>query len=188
MTKTIGIDILLINYKIKQMKNLRILCILFLSVLIISCSKKDDDEGEGSAPAASFTGIINGGPFANYTAKLGSYSTDPSVGLTLAVLDADGNTIRLFMNQTGGLSAGTIKEIGNVDNDGFITSALVHHADSQTTFNASEGNISISENRATPGDEDSNIISGSYTMTLNDNVGTSLTLNGTFNNFEYSTY
>ena len=171
-----------------QMKILKTLSILFFSLLIISCSSKDDDDDGGSAPAASFTGIINGGPFENYTAKLGSYSTDPSVGLTLAVIDANGNTIRIFMNQTGGLSAGTVKQMGNVDNDGFITSALVHHADSQTTFNASEGNITISENRATPGEENSNIISGSYTLKLNDNVGTNVTLNGTFNNFEYSTY
>lgn len=168
------------------MKNLKTLCILFLSVLIISCSKKDDDS-EQSAPEASFSGTINGGPFTNYTAKLGSYSTDPSVGLTLAVIDANGNTIRLFMNQTGGLSAGIIKEIGNVDTDGFVTSAVVHHAESQTTFYASEGSISITENRATPGEEDSNIISGSYTLTLISG-GTTITLNGTFNNFMYSTY
>ena len=168
------------------MKNLKTLSILFLSVLIISCSKKDDDS-EASAPAASFTGILNGGPFSTYTAKLGSYSTEPTVGLTLAVIDANGNTLRFFMNQTGGLSAGVVKEIGNVDADGFVTSALVHHSDSQTTFYASDGNITISENRATPGEEDSNIISGSFTLTLNDNVGTTVTLNGTFNNFEYST-
>ena len=170
------------------MKTLKTLSILFLSVLIISCSSNDDDEGGETAPEASFTGIINGGPFSNYTAKLGSYSTDPSVGLTLAVLDANGNTIRLFMNQTGGLSAGTKKEMGNVDKDGYVTGVLVYHADSQVTFNASEGNITISENRLNPGDEDSNIISGSFTLKLNDSMGVTLTMNGTFNNFVYNTY
>lgn len=187
MTKPIYVDVTLINLNIKKMKNLKTICILFLSVLIISCSKKDDNT-EQSAPEASFTGIVNGGPFSNYTAKLGSYSTETNVGLTLAVIDANGNTIRLFMNQTGGFSAGTVKVIDNVDGDGFITNALIHHSDSQATFYASEGNLTISENRATPGAENSNIISGSFTLTLTDNLSTTLTLNGTFNNFQYNTY
>lgn len=168
------------------MKTLKILCILFFSLLINSCSNNSDDGG--SAPEASFTGIINGGPFENYTATLGSYSTDSSLGLNLAILDANGNTIRLFMNKTGGLAEGTIKVMGNIDDEGFVTNALVHHPDSQTTFNASEGNITISENRATPGEEYSNIISGNFTLLLNNNNGTSITLNGTFNNFEYNTF
>lgn len=164
------------------------LSILFLSVLIISCSKKDDDN-EDSAPAATFSGSINGGPFSNYTAKLGSYSTETSVGLTLAIIDENGNTIRIFMNQTGGFTSGTVKTIGNVDTEGFVTNALIHHAESQVTFNSTSGSITISENRTTPGEEDSNIISGSYSLTLTDNLGTTtVTMNGTFNNFAYNTF
>lgn len=171
------------------MKTLKTLCILFLSVLIISCSKKDDDGGGDSVPEATFTGNINGGPFSNYTARLGSYSTQSSVGLTLAIIDENGNTIRLFMNKTGGFSAGTVKEIGDIDMDGFATNALIHHTDSQVTYNATVGNMTISENRDNPAGEESKVISGSYTLTLTDNLGTTtITMNGTFNNFVYTDF
>lgn len=44
------------------MKILKTLSILFLSVLIISCSKKDDgDCGGGQALEAEFNATINGG-------------------------------------------------------------------------------------------------------------------------------
>jgi len=172
------------------MKILKTLCILFLSVVIISCSKKDDGDGGGggSAPEAEFSATINGGGFGNnYAARLGFYSSDYSDdnGLTLSVTDENTNIIRIFLNQTGGFGSGITKVVGDVATNGFITSVVIRDQDAQVTYNASEGEINILENSENPEIENGRLISGNFTITATSGVGPTITMTGNFKNFAY---
>ncbi len=170
------------------MKTLKTICILFLSVLIISCSKKDDGDGGGSAPEAEFSATINGGGFgSNYESRLGFYSSDYNNdnALTLAVTDANTNIVRIFLNQTGGFGSGITKIIGDVDTNGFVTNVIIRDQTNQVTYNSSEGEINILENRENPESEDGRLISGNFTITANSGAGPTVTMNGNFKNFAY---
>ncbi|KXO00920.1 hypothetical protein LS48_00075 [Aequorivita aquimaris] len=166
------------------MKTLKILCILFLSAAIISCSKKDDDGG-GSAPEASFNATINGGSFgSNYSSRLGFYSTTTANGITIAVTDQNQNIIRFFLNETGGFDT-VIKEIGNVDDNGFVTNVIIRDQEAMITYNSSEGQIVISENKSNPEIEGGRLISGNFDITAVVNTGETITMTGTFKNIAY---
>ncbi len=170
------------------MKIFKTLSILFLSVVIISCSKKDDGDEGGSAPEAEFSATLNGGGFGNnYVARLGFYSSDYSNenGLTLAVTDENTNIIRIFLNQTGGFGSGITKIIGDVATNGFITSVVIRDQDAQVTYNASEGEVNITENKANPESEDGRLISGNFTITAISGAGPTVTMTGNFKNFAY---
>lgn len=186
MTKTICIDVTIINLNIKKMKNLKTICILFLSVLIISCSKKDEDGG-GSAPPAEFNATINGGGFgSNYESRLGFSSNDyTDIGLTLAITDANSNVVRFFLNQTGGYGSGITKIVGDVASNGFVTGVIIRDQNAQVTYNSSEGEINITENRENPETESGRLISGNFTITANSGVGPTVTMTGNFKNFAY---
>lgn len=164
------------------MKTLKKLSILFIALIVISCSKDEGDGGGDTDAAAEFTATINGGPYNNLVAKLGSYSASSSNGLTIAVVDENGNTIRLFMNSTGGFGSGVTKEVGNVDGDGFQTGALFRDQATQIIYNAISGNITISQNKESNADPDNRVVSGAFNVTANINTGTTITMNGTFKN------
>jgi hypothetical protein len=172
--------------KTNSMKTLKTLCILFLSVAIISCSKKDDDgDGGGGAPPAEFKATLNGGSFgSNYTAELGSYSTDKTNGVTIAVTDANSNIIRIFMNQTGGFD-NVIKEIGNVDDNGFVTNVILRDQQANNTYYATEGRIVITENKANPESEGGRLLSGTFDIKASINTGEMVTMTGNFKNIAY---
>ncbi|MDC8000280.1 hypothetical protein POV26_04485 [Aequorivita todarodis] len=169
------------------MKNLKTICILFLSVLIVSCSKKDDGDGGGSAPEAEFSATINGGGFgSNYASNLGFYSSDYSDnGLTLAVTDANTNIVRIFLNQTGGFGSGITKIVGDVATNGFVTGVIIRDQTNQVTYDASDGEINITENRENPENEDGRLISGNFTITATSGAGPTVTMTGNFKNFAY---
>ncbi|MEZ4859512.1 MAG: hypothetical protein R2781_11950 [Flavobacteriaceae bacterium] len=164
------------------MKNLKTISILCLAFLVLSCSKKEDDGGGDSDPTAEFTATINGGPYNNFAATLGSYFADSANGLTIAVVDANSNTIRLFMNSTGGFNSGVIKQIGNIDSSGFQTSALFRDADTQIIYNSISGSITISQNNESNNDPSNRVVTGTFTITANVNTGTEITMTGTFKN------
>ena len=168
------------------MKTLKTICILFLSLIIISCSKKDDgDDGGGSAPEAEFNATISGGSFGNnYSSRLGFYSTTTINGVTIAVTDQNQNTIRIFMNETGGFDT-VIKEIGNVDDNGYVTNVIIHDQDAMITYNSSEGEIVIKENKSNPEEEDGRLISGDFNITAVVNTGETISMTGTFKNIAY---
>lgn len=169
------------------MKTLKTISILFLSVLIISCSKKDDDGG-GSAPEEEFSATINGGGFgSNYASRLGFYSSDYSddIGLTLAITDANANIVRLFLNQTGGFGSGITKVIGDVGPNGLVTNVIIRDQTNQVTYNATEGGINITENKANPESEDGRLISGNFNITATSGAGPTITMSGSFKNFAY---
>lgn len=167
------------------MKNLKTICFLFLTLAVISCSKKDDDGG-GSAPEAEFSATIKGGTFGdNYTSKLGSYYTDSSVGLTIAITDANNNVIRFFLNETGGLGSGTDKIIGDIDNNGYYTSVVIWDQGEEIAYNSSEGNIKVLDNKANPEDEDGRLISGNFSISAISNTSVTMSMTGTFKNIAY---
>ena len=166
------------------MKTLKTLCILFLSVAIVSCSKKDDDGG-GGAPEAAFNATINGGTFgSNYSSKLGFYSTTTTNGITIAITDQNQNIIRMFLNETGGFDT-VIKEIGNVDDNGFVTNVIIRDQEAMITYNSSEGQIVITENKSNPENEGGRLISGNFDITAVVNTGETVTMTGTFKNIAY---
>lgn len=169
------------------MKTLKTLSILFLSLVIISCSKKDDGDDGDSAPEAEFSATINGGGFgSNYSSRLGFYSSDYSDnGLTLAVTDENTNIVRIFLNQTGGFGSGITKIINDVATNGFVTSVVIRDQTNQVTYNASEGEINILENRENPENEDGRLISGNFTITATSGAGPTITMTGNFKNFAY---
>ncbi len=166
------------------MKTLKKLSILFLSVLIISCSGNDDDGG-GSAPEAEFNASINGGSFgSNYSSRLGFYSTTTTNGVTIAITDQNQNIIRMFLNETGGFDT-VIKEIGNVDDNGFVTNVIIRDQDAMITYNSSEGQIVIKENKSNPEVEGGRLISGDFNVTAVINTGETIIMTGTFKNIAY---
>lgn len=167
------------------MKTLKTLCILFLATLILSCSKKDDDGDGGGAPPAEFKATLNGGSFgSNYIAELGNYSTDSTNGITIAVTDSNLNIIRIFMNETGGFDT-VIKEIGNVDGNGFVTNVIIRDQQAMITYNSTEGRIVINENKSNPEMEGGRLISGTFDVIASINTGETVTMTGTFKNIAY---
>ncbi|MEZ4794006.1 MAG: hypothetical protein R2773_00745 [Flavobacteriaceae bacterium] len=167
------------------MKPLKTLSILVITLtLIISCSKKDD--GSDTDGASEFSATLNGGTYNNFSATLGSYTSSSANGLTIAVVDANGNTIRLFMNTTGGFNSGATKEVGNIDGNGFQTSALFRDANTQIIYNAVSGSLSITQNKESNNDSNSRVLSGTFNVTANFNTGTPLTMVGTFKNIVVS--
>lgn len=167
------------------MKTLKTLCILFLATLVLSCSKKDDDGDGGGAPPAEFKATLNGGSFgSNYIAELGNYSTDSTNGITIAVTDSNLNIIRIFMNETGGFDT-VIKEIGNVDGNGFVTNVIIRDQQAMITYNSTEGRIVINENKSNPEMEGGRLISGTFDVKASINTGETVTMTGTFKNIAY---
>ena len=166
------------------MKNLKHFLVITLVFTLFACSKNDDDGGS-AAKEATYSATINGGAFTNYTSTLGSYSPDfNGNGLTLAVVDQNTNTIRIFLNKTGGYSNGVVKTIGNADTDGFITGVIIRSEETQQIYSSTEGNITIT-NSFIDSDTDQNVISGTLTITATTNTGTLVTLSGSFDNFKY---
>ncbi len=163
------------------MKNLKTFSLLCFALFALSCSKKDDG-GSDTDPAAEFTATINGGTYSNFTATLGSYSADSSNGLTIAVVDANSNTIRLFMNSTGGFNSGVTKEVGNIDSSGFQTGALFRDAGTQIIYNSISGSMTISQNKESNNDPSNRVVTGSFNITANINTGETITMTGTFKN------
>lgn len=178
-----------INNNVKnktQMKILKTLSILFFSLLIISCSSKDDDNDGGSAPPSEFNAKISGGSFGgNYNSTFGSYYTDSSVGLTIAVTDANEHVIRFFLNDKGGFESGVTKIIGEIDNNGYYTSVAIRDQNEQISYNSSEGNVKISENGGNPATEGGRLISGSFNITAISSSSGTITMTGTFKNIAY---
>lgn len=167
------------------MKNLKLLCILFLSLIIISCSSDNDDDA-GSAPTAEFNATINGASFgSNYTSTFGSYYTDSSVGLTIAVTDANQHVIRFFLNNNGGFDSGVNKIIGEIDDDGYYTDVVIRDQTAEISYVSSEGKITITENYKNPEFDNVRLISGSFNVTSISNSSTTITMIGTFKNIAY---
>lgn len=166
------------------MKNLKTLAILFVAFLVFSCSK--DDNGSDSNVEASFTATIDGGTFTNYSAMLGFYDLQSTDGtLTISVTDSNNNVIRIFMNSTGGLSAGVVKQVGDIDGNGFGTAVAIRDQGAQITYNSISGSIRITENVAHPDDSGRRLVSGNFNIVANNNTSADVTMTGSYSNLDF---
>ncbi|MEZ4793445.1 MAG: hypothetical protein R2783_08310 [Gelidibacter sp.] len=170
------------------MKHFKTLCLVFFAFVLISCGK-DDDSVDNPADNAQFNATINGGTFSNYSSTLGFYIAQPGISentLSINVTDSNNNVINMFMNSTNGLGNGTIKEIGDVDTNGFSTTVAIRDQVAQITYTSISGSITITDSRVNPADSEYRLISGSFDIVASINTGTQVTMTGTFSNLQYS--
>ncbi len=178
------------------MKNLHLTCLLFLSIFVLSCSSDDDNgsnenqiENQAEAQDPGFEAAINGGTFSNYSFILGAYLITPgNNGNTISIdaVDTQGNAINLFLNGTDGFGNDTVKQIGNIDSDNFMTNVVIRDLQSPVTYFSSTGNITITSNRQHPTKSDIRLISGNYNITASTIDGLNTTvLTGTFTELEF---
>jgi hypothetical protein len=173
------------NLKFNQMKTIKKISILFIALVTISCSSEDDVKNPADNP--EFNATLNGGPFTDYQATLGyAYAEKGISGNTLIinVTDSNNNTIRLFLNSTGGLGNGVTKTIGTMDSDGFITTVTIRDQASQITYSSKSGSITILENKENPADDQYRVVSGNFNV-ITASGATDVTISGTFKNIEF---
>jgi hypothetical protein len=170
------------------MKNLHLFQILILTLFIFSCEKDDDQEN----PVAENPGInatINGGSYSNYSFVNGIYQvTLGGNGTTLSIdaSDTNGDQITLFLNGTGGFNSNTVKVMGDIDSNNFMTYVLIRQHETQTHYYSSTGSITITDNRAHPTESGKRLISGNISITANSVSGSnSTTMTGTFLDLEF---
>ncbi|RZN84190.1 MAG: hypothetical protein EVB11_01950 [Winogradskyella sp.] len=170
------------------MKNLRLLPIVILTLLILSCSSDDDN----NAPVSENQGInatINGGTFNNYAFSDSVYQVTKETNNNTISIDAGdttGNQITLFLNSSGGFDSGTIKNMGDFDSNNFVTYVLIRQNNPQLSYYSSIGNVTITSNRAHPTESGVRLLSGNFEITANPiNDPTTTTMVGTFVELEF---
>nr|WP_321234199.1 hypothetical protein [uncultured Psychroserpens sp.] len=169
------------------MKCIKPFAVLFLFLLITS-SCSEDDNNNNPADNAQFTATLDGGSFNNYSATLGFYNAELGITnntLNINVTDANNNVINMFMNSTGGLGSGVIKQIGDVDSENFSTTVVIRDQEAQITYSSISGSITITENRVNPSDDEYNIISGTFNITASINTGAEVIMTGSFSDLQY---
>ncbi len=169
------------------MKNLHLLTILFLSILTLSCSK-DESNDSPSAQEEGFQATINGGTYSNYAFTMGAYqATKASNGtLSLDISDLNGEMITLFLNGNGGFGNETVKTMGNVDANNFVTYGLIRQSQPQISYYSSSGNVTITNNREHPTESGHRLISGSFNIIATSLDATNTTsLIGSFSELDY---
>jgi len=160
---------------------------LCLFIITLSCSKDDDNP---PAQDNEFAATINGGTFSNYNFIIGAYQiTKGTNGNTLSIdiSDPNGEMITLFLNGTGGFSSGTVKEMGNVDANSFVTYALIRQTEPEISYYSSGGNLTITNNRAHPSISGHRLISGEFNITASSTDGANTTsMIGSFTELDYT--
>ncbi|WP_044401938.1 hypothetical protein [Lacinutrix sp. Hel_I_90] len=172
------------------MKNLRLFSLLFLSIITLSCNKDDDDAIDNTpAQEAAFQAVINGGAYSDYSYIVGVYNiTKGTNGNTLSIdiADINGEMITLFLNGTGGFSAGTIKEMGNIDSNSFTTYTLIRQQQPQISYFSTSGSATITNNRQHPTAPGHRLISGHFSITASSIDGNNTTaMTGSFTELDY---
>ncbi|MEO6348650.1 MAG: hypothetical protein ABIO60_12155 [Aquaticitalea sp.] len=169
------------------MKNLHFIRILFLSVIVLSCNK-DDNNDNPPAEESAFQATINGGTFSNYALTLGVYQiTKGTNGNTLSIDigDINGNMINLFLNGNGGFGTGVVKQMGDIDSNNFMNNVVIRQQQ-QATYYSSGGNVTITKNREHPTESGKRLISGTFTINASSIDGTqSTSMSGSFTELEY---
>ncbi len=168
------------------MSTFKTLCFLLFSVALLSCNKDDESDSSGTDPEAAFNATINGGNFSNYISTLGFYDASSSDGtLSISVTDSNNNVVRLFMNSTGGLNSGVVKEINNTDPNNFVTQVVIRDQTAMVTYTSISGNITILENRQSAEDSNYRLVTGNFIITASTSTGTNITMTGNFDNIKY---
>lgn len=170
------------------MKNLHFISVLFLSMFISSCSSDDTTDAPTEGP--KFQASLNGGTFSNYNFKLGAYeATKGTNGNTLSINIADpsGTAINLFLNNTDGFKTGTVKQIGNIDSDNFVTHGVIRDVKPAVSYFSKTGTIKITNNREHPTNSQQRLISGEFNIVASSIDGTNTTtIKGSFEELAYN--
>jgi len=176
------------------MKNLQVIAFFILSIITLSCSKDDDESNDnnnnnGPAQTPEFQAEINGGTFSNYTYTIGVYEVIKSANnntLSINTADSNGRLITLFLNETGGFSSSTVKEMGNRDSNDFTTFASIREQETQTNYFSTSGSVTITTNRVHPSETGHRLISGNFTIDASTADGmNSATMTGSFTELDY---
>lgn len=167
------------------MKNFKLLSILFLSVLISSCSGNDDEDA-GSAPPSTFNATITGSSFGeNYKATLGNYYSETAVGITLVVTDANQHIFRFFLSEKDGFQNGMTKIIGETDANGYYTNVVIRDQAQEISYVSDRGHIKISEIKRNPAMENGQLISGSFEIVAVSSSAEVINMKGSFKDLAY---
>nr|WP_321232476.1 hypothetical protein [uncultured Psychroserpens sp.] len=171
------------------MKNLQFIFILALSIMMLSCDK-DDSNDNPPLEGTEFQATINGGTFSNYSFIIGVYEiTKGTNGNTLSIDigDVNGEQITLFLNGTDGFNSGTVKQMGNIDSNNFVTYALIRQQEPEISYFSSVGTVTITKNIAHPSEVGRRLISGSFNITAASiDDSNELSLTGSFTELEYT--
>ena len=169
------------------MKNLQFISVLFLSMIVLSCSKDDSTDNPPTGETL-FQANLDGGTYSNYAFTLGVYEiTKASNGtMSIDIGDTNGNLVTLFLNGNGGFGDGVIKQIGNIDSNNFTTHAIIRQPQ-QVTYFSTTGNVKITTNREHPTKSGHRLISGTFNVTASTIDGSNVTtLIGSFNELDYT--
>ena len=168
------------------MKNLRLLSILFVSIITLSCNK---DDANSATQEKGFQAVINGATYSDYSFVLSVFEiTKGTNGNTLSIdiSDNNGDMITLFLNGSGGFSSDTVKEMGNIDSNNFVTYALVRQSQPQVSYYSSSGNVTITNNRTHPTESGHRLISGNFNIAATALDGMNmLSMTGSFTELDY---
>ncbi|WP_296316249.1 hypothetical protein [Winogradskyella sp. UBA3174] len=170
------------------MKDLQLLTILFFSVITLSCNK---DENNDNLPPQqeTFEATINGGTYDNYSFTIGAYQiTKGTNGNTLSIdiADPNGDMVTLFLNGDGGFSSNTVKPMGGIDSNNFVTYGLIRQSNPQLSYFSSSGNVTITNNREHPTELGHRLISGTFSITATSSDGLNTTsMTGSFIELNY---
>lgn len=169
------------------MKNLRIIPILFFSMIIMSCSSDDPNDGPSEGP--KFQATINGGTFSNYSFEIGVYEVVKGTNgntLKINMADKNGKQITLFLNSSGGFESGAVKQMGDVDTDKFRTYIEIKDNQPSAQYFSQSGSLKITSNREHPSNSQKSMISGAFNIVASTVDGkTSITMKGSFNDLEF---
>lgn len=173
------------------MKNLRLLQMFVFVLCIVSCEK--DDSNDDQSPLSDnpgMTATINGGTYSNYAFKDGIYQvTTNANGNTMSINAADfnGDQVTLFLNATGGFSAGAVKNMGELDDNNFTNYVTIRQQSStQISYMSTSGNVKISQNRAHPTEAGTRLISGTFNISAASTTDENATvMTGSFTELEY---
>ena len=171
------------------MKILHLLKVFVLALCIASCSDDDNDSSPPLHDNPGMVATINGGTFNDYNFTDGTYLVSSGTNgntMKIDIADTSGNQVTLFLNGTGGFSSGTVKQMGNMDSDNFVTYSLIRQSNPQLSYFSASGNVTITENRTHPTETGIKIISGTFNIsaTTTDNAHSTFLI-GSFTELEY---
>lgn len=150
------------------MKNLKIIPLLFLSLIIMSCSSDDVTAANNPTNGPTIKATINGGPFSNYNFQLGVYQVKKQVSpnkLTIEMADREGKQLTILLNGTGGFDAGVEKVMGDTDDSKFRTYINIRNNNPAGSFYSNSGSLKITSHRPDPDDNQQMLISGEFSIT-----------------------
>ncbi|WP_152487234.1 hypothetical protein [Winogradskyella psychrotolerans] len=171
------------------MKTLHLLKIFVLLLCMTSCSDDDNDNSPPLNENPGMVATINGGTFNDYNFTDGTYLISSGTNgntMSINIADTSGNQVTLFLNGTGGFSSGTVKEMGDIDSNNFVTHGIIRQANPQISYYSTSGNVTITEDRTHPTETGIRIISGTFNIsaTTLDNANTTVLI-GSFTELEY---